>query len=200
METREGLKKSSSRFRISCMAAPYDAATTLTRGHLMRPLIGLVLLAGLAGCAGKSPPVPVQASAADIGRLAGRWEGEYNSDQTGRGGSIVFTLTAGSDTAQGDVLMIPAGSNQPIMREGMSQQPYTSSGPIPSVLSIRFVDYRDGQVSGALDPYRAPDCNCVVATTFIGTVTGDVIKGTFTIRGTPSPVPVTGEWEVHRHR
>jgi hypothetical protein len=182
------------------MAAPYDAVTTLTRGHLMRPLIGLVLLAGLAGCAGKSPPVPVQASAADIGRLAGRWEGEYNSDQTGRGGSIVFTLTAGSDTAEGDVLMIPAGSNQPIMREGTTQQPYAAPGAIPSVLSIRFVDYRDGQVSGALDPYRAPDCNCVVATTFIGTVTGDVIKGTFTIRGTPSPAPVTGEWEVHRHR
>ena len=67
----------------------------------MRPLIGLVLLAGLAGCAGKSPPVPVQASAADIGLLAGRREGEYSSNETGRGGSIVFTLTTGRDTAEG---------------------------------------------------------------------------------------------------
>ena len=166
----------------------------------MRPFAGLLILAGLAGCAGKSPPVPVEASAADIGRLAGRWEGEYGSNQTGRGGSIVFTLTAGRDTAEGDVLMIPAGSNQPIMREGIGQAPSNAPGAVPSVLSIRFVEYRDGQVSGALDPYRAPDCNCIVSTTFIGTVTGDVIKGTFTIRGTPSAVPVSGEWEVHRHR
>lgn len=166
----------------------------------MRPFAGLLILAGLAGCAGKSPPVPVEASAADIGRLAGRWEGEYSSNQTGRGGSIVFTLTAGRDTAEGDVLMIPAGSNQPIMREAVGQPPAAAPGAIPSVLSIRFVGYRDGQVSGALDPYRAPDCNCIVSTTFIGTVTGDAIKGTFTIRGTPSAVPVSGEWEVHRHR
>ena len=166
----------------------------------MRPFIGLVLIAGLAGCASKSPPVPVQASAADIGRLAGRWEGEYNSNETGRGGSIVFTLTAGRDTAEGDVLMIPAGSNRPIMREGMGQAPVAAAGAAPSVLSIRFVDYRDGQVTGELDPYRAPDCNCIVATTFTGTVTGDVIKGTFTIRGGQRDIPVTGEWEVHRHR
>ena len=164
----------------------------------MRPLIGLVLLAGLAGCAGKSPPVPVQASAADIGRLAGRWEGEYNSTETGRGGSIVFTLTAGRDTAEGDVLMIPTGSNRPIMREGLGRPPYAAPGTAPSVLSIRFVEFRDGQVSGELDPYRAPDCNCIVATTFIGTVSGDAIKGTFTIRGGQRDVPVTGEWEVRR--
>ena len=166
----------------------------------MRPLIGLVLLAGLAGCAGKSPPVPVQASPADIGLLAGRWEGEYSSNETGRGGSIVFTLTAGRDTAEGDVLMIPAGSNQPIMREGIGQPPAAPPGAIPSVLSIRFVEYRGGQVSGALDPYRAPDCNCIVSTSFIGTVTGDVIKGTFTTRGGQRDVPITGEWEVRRHR
>ena len=159
----------------------------------MRPLIGLVLLAGLAGCAGKSPPVPVQASAADIGRLAGRWEGEYNSNETGRGGSIVFTLTAGRDTAEGDVLMIPTGSNRPIMREGLGRPPYAAPGTAPSVLSIRFVEFRDGQVSGELDPYRAPDCNCIVATTFIGTVSGDAIKGTFTIRGGPCRSPASGK-------
>jgi hypothetical protein len=98
------------------------------------------------------------------------------------------------------VLMIPAGSNQPIMREGIGQPPAVEPGAIPSVLSIRFVDYRDGQVSGALDPYRAPDCNCIVNTTFIGTIAGDVIKGTFTIRGGQREVPVTGEWEVRRRR
>ena len=38
----------------------------------------------------------------------GEWVGEYSSAETGRVGSIVFTLAAGRDTAAGDVMMVPA--------------------------------------------------------------------------------------------
>ena len=158
----------------------------------------LMLAAAAAGCAGKPAAVPLQASAADMTALAGRWEGQYNSNQTGRGGSIVFTLAAGSDSAAGDVVMIPAGTNRPIMREGPGRPPFTASGATPEVLTIRFVRIEGGKVSGALDPYRAPDCDCVVTTTFVGTVAGDRITGTFTTRGGQRPEPVTGEWEVRR--
>jgi len=158
----------------------------------------VLALAAVTGCAGKPAAVPVQASSADMRGLAGRWEGQYNSNQTGRGGSIVFTLKAGTDSAEGDVVMIPTGTNRPIMREGPGRPPFTASGATPEVLTIRFVRIEGGRVSGALDPYRAPDCDCVVVTTFIGDVTGDRIKGTFSTRGGQRREPVTGDWEVRR--
>ena len=166
----------------------------------MRSTLSVVLaFAAVTACAGKPAAVPIQASAADMQALEGRWEGQYNSTQTGRGGIIVFTLTAGTDSAAGDVVMIPTGSNNPIMRDGPGRPPFTATGATPELLTIRFVRIEGGRVSGALDPYRAPDCNCVVATTFVGDLTGDRISGTFTTRGGgPGRAPVTGEWDVRR--
>jgi hypothetical protein len=161
-------------------------------------ITALAIVAAISACAGKPASVPVQASTADMRALAGRWEGQYNSNQTGRGGSIVFTLTAGTDSAAGDVVMIPSGGNRPITREGPGRPPFTASGATPEVLTIRFVRIEGGRVSGALDPYRAPDCDCVVSTTFVGNLTGDRIAGTFTTRGGQRSAPVTGDWEVRR--
>src|ERR1043166_5630706 len=67
----------------------------------------LFLIGCLFGCGASQPPVPVVGGEADIARLAGQWLGEYSSAETGRSGSIVFTLTSGSDTATGDVVMTP---------------------------------------------------------------------------------------------
>lgn len=58
-----------------------------------------------AGCAGPGMPIPVQGS---VEPLVGHWVGEYRSPDTGRDGSIMFTLSAGADTAWGDVVMMPA--------------------------------------------------------------------------------------------
>jgi hypothetical protein len=161
-------------------------------------ITALGIAAAVSACAGKPASVPVQASTADMSALSGRWEGQYNSNQTGRGGSIVFTLTAGTDSAAGDVVMIPSGANRPITREGPGRPPFTATGATPEVLTIRFVRIEGGRVSGALDPYRAPDCDCVVSTTFVGNLTGDRITGTFTTRGGQRSTPVTGDWEVRR--
>ncbi len=165
----------------------------------MRPILALAVVAA-AGCAGHPASVPVQASAGEVAALAGRWEGEYSSTETGRGGSIVFTLTAGRDSAQGDVLMIPAGSRQAVVSALPGGPPFTQAGPTPAVLTIRFVRLEQGHVSGTLDPYRAPDCDCVVSTTFVGTLAGERITGTYTTRGVPRDAPVTGRWEVRRRR
>ena len=166
----------------------------------MRPIPLALALAAATGCAGQPAAVPVAGNVAGMDALSGRWEGSYHSTQTGRGGSIVFTLTAGTDSATGDVVMIPSGTNQPITREGAGRAPVNASGAVPAVLSIRFVRVEGGKVSGALDPYRAPDCDCVVSTTFVGDLTGDRIAGTFTTRGGQPGAPVTGEWEVRRRR
>jgi hypothetical protein len=136
----------------------------------------IVLLS--AGCASTPRAVPVEGASADLSRLAGDWEGEYSSKATGRLGSIVFKLVPGEGQAHGDVLMIPRGSNDPYRpRSGVE-------GPSPAgasqLLTIRFVRAEGGKVSGVLDPYWDPDCNCEVATTFVGELRGDTIEGTFT--------------------
>ena len=65
------------------------------------------LAAALAACAAPSPPVPVVGAPSDVARLAGEWEGQYSSVETGRSGSIFFHIVAGTDSSHGDVLMDP---------------------------------------------------------------------------------------------
>ncbi len=157
----------------------------------------IIAAALLAACAGQSAPVPVRASPADLMSLAGRWEGEYSSAETGRSGSIVFTLDAGRDSATGDVLMTPTGTNQPYRPAPLGETMAPGVEP-PAVLTIRFVRVIDGHVIGRLDPYIAPDCNCTVRTTFTGTMQGERISGTYSTTGAIRDVPVTGQWEVRR--
>jgi hypothetical protein len=149
-----------------------------------------------SGCSSTPAAVDVEGSPADLSSLAGDWEGEYSSQATGRLGSIVFKLVPGEGQARGDVLMIPRGSNDPY-------RPRTGGeGPAPAgasqLLTIRFVRAEDGKVSGVLDPYWDPDCDCEVNTTFVGTVRGDTIEGTFTSERAPGRV--FGNWKVSRKK
>ena len=52
----------------------------------------------LAACAVPSPPVPVVGAPSDVAQLAGEWEGQYSSVETGRRGSIFFHIAAGTDS------------------------------------------------------------------------------------------------------
>ncbi|MFN2566944.1 MAG: hypothetical protein ABR499_18250 [Gemmatimonadaceae bacterium] len=65
------------------------------------------------------------------------------------------------------------------------------------VLRVAFVRVAAGQVSGMLEPYVAPDCQCQVTTSFTGTVQGDVIEGTFVTRGAAG-LEQSGRWRVSR--
>ncbi|HKP74287.1 MAG TPA: hypothetical protein VJT67_02035 [Longimicrobiaceae bacterium] len=157
---------------------------------------GLVALA--AACASTPEPrVPVSISPADLSRLAGEWTGEYNSAITGRSGSIVFHLTATADSAHGDVVMVPRATGLPLrpamLREEMTIQPQQARP-----LTIRFARFEGDRVTGAMDPYVDPDCNCPVSTTFQGMVRGNRIEGTFETSGAPAGHPVTGRWSVER--
>ena len=72
-------------------------------------------------------------------------------------------------------------------------------GAAPSeVLTIRFVRAEGGTISGSLDPYHAPDCSCILTTTFRGELRGDVIEGTFTTAGDPMAERQPGRWRVTR--
>jgi hypothetical protein len=164
----------------------------------MRSRIDLTVAAAvfvIAGCSGSQPPVPVVGTRADVSALAGEWYGEYSSHESGRSGSIVFTLTAGSDTATGDVVMtprLPAGqaAGQP---SGMSQQM-----PVGQSLAITFVRVASGQVSGALAPYTDPNCGCTLHTTFIGRLRADTLQGTYTSLHEQTREVQHGTWRVVR--
>jgi len=150
------------------------------------------LLLGL-GCTYQGTPVPV---AGDTNLLAGEWDGTYVSQETGRSGSIVFHLKAGTDSAYGDVLMIPTQadySRPPTLPE--SPQPFRKLG---RVLTISFVQCEGGEVTGRLDPYEDPDTGERIYTTFEGRLKGNTFKGTFVTLYPTSGHRTAGKWSVER--
>ena len=68
----------------------------------------IALIPVLGACATTSTPIPVVGDEPDLTVLDGRWEGSYESSESGRSGSITFELAAGSDTAHGNVIMVPS--------------------------------------------------------------------------------------------
>jgi hypothetical protein len=153
-----------------------------------------------AACAPTPSQIPVIAAAVDLRQLAGHWEGEYSASASGRTGSIVFHLVVDDNTAVGDVLMVPQGHRQPIQPSRNPDVGGRLERGSPQPLTITFVQVQGRRVSGILDPYRDPDCGCILHTTFEGTLNGDVITGSFVSRGSSMHPHQSGSWEVRRKR
>jgi hypothetical protein len=164
--------------------------------HLFLGVSAGVVLA----CASKPTPVTVTGDPADRSSLEGKWTGEYNSAVTGRSGSIVFNLSPSGDAANGDVVMIPRGYGKPLVPYGVSTSTGASTQNVggSQVLTIKLVRVSGDAVSGVLDAYRDPQCDCPVVTTFTATINGDTIDGTFATRGSQTAAPQTGTWRVKR--
>ena len=113
-------------------------------------LVASFLVSTLLGCHPTAAPVPVRGT---VDPLVGEWLGEYSSSETGRSGSIVFKLTAGRDTATGDVLMIPGNVDIPTAMPNTNDPNYRG----PRILKISFVRCEGNEVSGWLEPYPDPD-------------------------------------------
>lgn len=163
------------------------------------PVVLAALLAVLAACSAAPPPPPVsvEANQKDLSALAGKWSGDYFSGSTGRNGSIRLTLNAEEGALYGDVLMFPKGrtsSLEPANRTASASEAPRGGQP----LTIRFIVIEDGVVSGTLEPYRDPDCDCLLSTTFTGRVRGDVIEGSFVSHGGPGRTTQDGRWRVTR--
>lgn len=162
-----------------------------------------MLLLAQAGCASNPPPVPLSGATSDLAALEGEWRGDYETTAgPPRFGSILFRLSAGEESAQGDVLMVahPDRSPPPELRD--SSDPWRERAQIPQsqLLSITFVRAAGDAVSGALDPYQDPTCGCTLRTTFTGRISGDVIDGTFTSLHEGTGAMTGGRWRVTRHR
>jgi hypothetical protein len=145
----------------------------------------------LGACAAPGAPIPVKG---DAQVLAGRWSGIYSSNETGRSGSIMFTLVAGSDTASGDVLMIPNWPGPYYISQYVPPDETVSS---PEPLRIQLVRVFGHQVAGQLAPYTDPDCECEVTTIFSGRLEGNSLLGVFHTYH-PDGRTRTGEWRVER--
>src|SRR5881409_3755268 len=161
------------------------------------PLRAAALTAVVAACASSQTPVPMIGSARDVAALAGEWAGDYSSAESGRSGSIGFTLRAAGDSAFGDLIMVPSAWGRPLV-PWRDQNMTAGNQPAQStVLTIRFVRVQQGHVSGTLDPYADPQTGARLLTTFSGELTGKTITGTYTTR-LPSGDTQTGRWTVQR--
>jgi hypothetical protein len=165
-----------------------------------RPRVYLVALLAvtLFGCRYQAPPVSLQGDDTDISVIAGRWSGEYTGVQSGRSGSILFTVQAGKDTAYGDVMMTPQ-LNQTLRAADHGTPAHGQHVSTPDLLRVTFIRVRGGSIEGSLEPYVAPDCNCVVTTVFRGRLAGNEIKGDFETRG-EGGLRQGGSWSVTRKR
>lgn len=157
----------------------------------MKPLP--ILLLALAACTNPGTVVPV---IGDSRSLAGEWQGIYSSEETGRTGSIVFTLKAGSDSAFGDVIMVPTANE--VVPPGRYAVEGTHFHRLPRVITISFVRCEDGEVTGRLNVYPDPDTQERVSTTFTGHLTGNTLQGTFVSLFEASGHRAGGKWEVTR--
>jgi len=161
-------------------------------------MIAAALAASTIACASTPPGIELTSSDFDLNPLVGVWRGAYGSAQTGRSGTIAFTLRAGESSASGNVVMIPKADSllTPEEREAVENV----SAPGRTVLSIHFLRKEGGNLSGTLDPYRDPDCACTVTTTFQGSFRdANTIDGTYTTVPSVAGSSVTsGKWKVAR--
>ena len=161
------------------------------------PTLPTLLVLALTACGASRAPVPLVGASADVGALTGEWAGDYSSAESGRSGSISFTLLAAGDSAFGDVVMIPSAWGRPLVPWRGENATGANQQPASTVLTIRFVRVEHGHVSGTLDPYADPQTGGRLLTTFSGELNGNQITGTYTTRLTSGGTQ-TGRWTVQR--
>jgi hypothetical protein len=167
----------------------------------MHRLSASVLIALLAAACSSSAPkepesaapsFPLEADPASLQMLDGRWEGQYYNETAKRGGTIVLEFSGKRATGNGDVLLIPKGSTEALKPSRPPTEEETLK-QMPRITSIQFVKAEAGSLSGKMDPFIDPDCNCEVMATFYGKVTGDTIEGTFR-----TSAPGEGTWKAKK--
>jgi len=157
-----------------------------------------LLLPFVAACGGSpAQPIPIQGSPAEIASLVGEWDGTYESDDGARRGSIDFHLQAPHDTAYGELVMVPQGWGRPLQSHDGRLDQMPDPG-IPRALEIRFVRVDRGEVSGEVQRYYDPACECGKITTFRGRLKGNTLRGRYRSYREQGGPPDTGDWRVDR--
>jgi hypothetical protein len=144
---------------------------------MLKRFLIVTLLAGatVAACGGSPKAVEVKGKDTETAKLAGEWEGSYEGKESGRTGTVTFSLQLGRHTAEGEVFM---GGDTP--------------------LKIQFIEVEGGRIQGNIAPYTDPNCSCEVETSFLGIVSGDAISGEFSTKIGATGSIQTGTWQVVR--
>lgn len=165
----------------------------------IRGVLTLTLALVLAGCGWRRTPVPIISDTGSSGLLVGNWAGEYSSAQTGRSGSISFALASEKDTAYCDVVMVPSIQGLRIANNAGQEGPSVRALPTAEPLKLRFIRLGEGRVTGTLEPYKDPDCGCMVTTTFEGLFSGtNTIEGKYITTSSGFHQETGGRWKVTR--
>ena len=149
----------------------------------MRTMASCAFLLLGAACAGgpprsaPMPTVPVEGSARDLRWLAGDWVGEFVSSRDGRRGTIAFSLSAGRDSAQGQVVF--TGPTPPLRCTDPVSAATTHRATGEIVLTFARIDVADRAVGGWLQLYPDPELGCLMDTWFEGEVWGDTLTGMY---------------------
>jgi hypothetical protein len=158
----------------------------------LRPLTALAFAALLAGAAAAQETVRVDGGDADRAHLEGTWDGAYASEETGRSGTLLFTLGPGAESAVATLEMMPRAT------------PETPS-PEPILLALHIVEVAASgvpgelTVRGALAPYDDPEWGLPLETHFTGTLLDGRIEGTFaSLPTTVDSIPTSGRWWATR--
>lgn len=180
--------------RIGGVAAELSAPLEQRMLAMRRSTALLTLL--LAACQYHPQVVPLAGESHEIQQLTGRWEGRYTGVESGRTGTITFEVNARGDSAYGDVLLtVPGFLEPPIPID--PRDVHLAHVATGDLLSIQFVRIAGNEVRGTIEPYRAPDCGCVVSTAFTGRIDGNRVSGRFVTR-LPNGRRQHGTWRVGR--
>ena len=160
----------------------------------------VLAVAFASGCSYAMRPVAFDATRADWERLTGDWRGEYTIGPRGRHGLIEFRLKGLEREASGDVLMITDQSGRPLTGMPPTDGAARQLPPSPQLLTIRFVEAVGGEIRGNMDRYWDPDRSCRAWASFLGSVDGDVIAGSFISVCDDGARVLGGRWRVERRR
>lgn len=159
-------------------------------------LLPLAIAAIAMSCASTPKPNAGGGTPYDLSRIVGEWHGEYSSAATGLNGSILFVLEAARGPAYGEVLMIPNPDRAALPR---SEAARPDELPSRRILTVAVVKVEGSEMEGTLEPYRDPECGCLLWTTFTGRLLSyDAAEGTFASRGPSGHPEQTGVWTASR--
>jgi hypothetical protein len=180
-------------------AAPSFSSTTFLEEimfrHRTRTLSTFVVLMAFTACTYHPSRFPMYGSTDHRTRLAGEWVGEFQGARSDRSGSIDFRLEADRDSASGEVSLLDSymGYARPLRYDERGPAARVTTG---TTLRIRYVRVGGSIVEGLLEPFRDPECDCMVTTRFLGEIRGDSIIGEYVSRD--GWTTRRGEWRMSR--
>ncbi len=156
--------------------------------------VALAVAALVMACAVQPTPEPTPSQPADVAAMNGYWIGEYSNTETGKSGSISMSLRSWSDSAAGDLVMVPRGST-PFLAADVAG--HVARGISAEVLHLSFSRVSGGMVEATVEPFFSPDCACTMTMVLQATIAKNQVAGEFVLTSGRG-LRQQGRWSVER--